>query len=119
MGKNIVKALIASLPDIIKEISKPYLANISLEIIAEAARNQNVAEPFLVGENEFKSELIGLLEQGKKNGFVNSKVDIPAFVHVFVNLLDGLCESFAFSVNIPKRRLVKSLENMIFASQSP
>jgi len=117
--KDVLKALREAMPEIIKEITKPDIARLTMEIGAEAARNADVAAPFIASEKKFKSDLIEALTRGQKNGFVDPSVDIRAFVHLFVNMLEGISGSFAFPTDVSIRKLTKSLDQVIHRTLSP
>ncbi|MEH6403720.1 MAG: TetR/AcrR family transcriptional regulator [Sneathiella sp.] len=117
--KNVLKALRQALPDIVKEISDPSLASLTLEIATEAARNPVVAKPFLENEEKFKTELVALLLSGQESGFVEKSIDISAFIHLFMHLLDGICTSHAFPSPLSQKASTKSLDHMIYRALSP
>jgi AcrR family transcriptional regulator len=117
--QDITRALRDALPDIVKEMTRPSVARLTLEIIAEAARNDAMSGPFLEGENAFKSQLVSLLDAGKAGGYVEETLDTAAFVHLFVNLLDSLSVSYAFPVKATRKSLVRSLDHILYRSLTP
>ncbi|MEJ2456733.1 MAG: helix-turn-helix domain containing protein [Novosphingobium sp.] len=112
-------ALRRALPEIVEELARPSVARLSLEIIAEAARNEDICRPFLECEAIFKDQLIELLKNGQSEGFVNGALDVEAFVHLFTNLLDSICVSYAFPVKVSKKSLVKTIDQFVSASLRP
>ena len=117
--QDITRALRDALPDIVKKMTKPPVARLTLEITAEAARNRALSVMFLEGENAFKSQLASLLDAGKAGGYVEETLDTAAFVHLFVNLLDSLSVSYAFPVKATRKSLVRGLDHILYRSLTP
>jgi AcrR family transcriptional regulator len=118
-SKDVTSALRRALPEIVEELARPSVARLSLEIIAEAARNEDICRPFLECEAIFQDQLIELLKNGQSEGFVNGALDVEAFVHLFTNLLDSICVSYAFPVKVSKKSLVKTIDQFVSASLRP
>ncbi|MEM9750045.1 MAG: TetR/AcrR family transcriptional regulator [Pseudomonadota bacterium] len=117
--KNIVKGLVAALPEIVEELSNPALAALTLEIVSEAARNPDVAKPFLAGETDFKRKLAELLKQGQASGRVEKTLDADAFADLFSNLLDSIAASYAFPNALSPERAEKTLAHVLKRSLTP
>ena len=115
---DLLTAMRQAIPEIVNYISDPATASFSVEIVAEAARNPDVAAPFLVGERRFKESLVEIIKTGQERGQVDTSVDAAGFVHLFVNLLDAICGSFAFPVSVSKSQITKSFDDMIVRTLS-
>lgn len=116
---DVVLALRQAMPKMLQELTDPLTASFSLEIVAEAARNPDIMMYFLESEQRFKLGLAQALRAGQDSGVVDRSLNIDGFVHLFVNLLDAICGSFAFPMTATRKEIGRTLDELIRRLLSP
>jgi AcrR family transcriptional regulator len=115
---NKLMAELAAAPDLVEALAEAVVslvmtvklekAIVDLEIMAESARNPELAKLFLKLEKEVHAQLAGALRNGQRSGQVSRAIDVNAAARLLIDLSYGLSGSGIGST--PKERTALAAE---------
>lgn len=115
-SKDIVRGLCEALPEILDELCDEQYGRLAIEIGAEASRNPAVAKVFVNNEKELRTALVDSLKKGQKRGTVDPKLHVDGAVFIILALFDGITGRSAFSRELSRKQIIKSVEQFLCQS---
>ncbi|MDX2224255.1 MAG: TetR/AcrR family transcriptional regulator [Rhodospirillaceae bacterium] len=86
---------------------------LTLEVGAEAARNDRIAEIFAAADADVRELLTAALRTGQERGEVRRNLDPAATAFVLIALVDGLIGRGAFPLPVPRKAVSAALADLI------
>ena len=112
---NVASALRTIVSDLIPEITDSTYARMSIEFVGEAGRNEEVANLFIKIEKDLRMCLEEAIKTSQKTGSVKKSVDPPSATTVILSLFDGLSVRSSFETIKNKKKLTKTVQELIRA----
>lgn len=112
---NVAGALHTIVSDLIPEITDSTYARMSIEFVGEAGRNEDVANLFVKIEKDLRMCLEQAIKTSQKAGSVKKSVDPPSATTAILSLFDGLSVRSSFETIKNRKKLTKTVQELIRA----
>jgi len=98
---------------VLRSYADPDEGHLAVEVLAEAARNPEVAEGFVRNVAEMKAGIMAALEGGLAGGLVDPDLAVGPAAEVLIALLDGLCARAILDPEHDPIRLLPTLRLLV------
>ena len=106
-------ALATMMPKLVQDLTNESYVRLTIELMAEASRNSDVATIFMRIEKEVTEGLIAAIRASKKAGNVRKNLDPSMTTLLLLSLLDGIAWRSTMEHIPDKRALVKTLNAFV------
>lgn len=110
---SILETMIDEVPAGIEHMMYPHSAALMLEIMAESARNPNVAAIMKEHKRQGKEQMVNLLKLEMAQRKVETHENIEMKTEIIHSLFDGLLLKAIFNPNIDKRELGQLMSKVL------
>ena len=98
---------------VLRSYADPDEGHLAVEVLAEAARNPEVAEGFVRNVTEMKAGIVAALEAGQAGGLVDPDLAVGPAAEILIALLDGLCARAILDPEHDPIRLLPTLRLLV------
>ncbi len=106
-------AVMTFVDEYLKEVTAPGVGVLIIEIAAEAARNDEVAEAFQGNHKQLCEALSGFLHNGQQKGEINREINADQASELVIDIIEGLATRCCLSGKNPSRAAIQEMKLLI------
>ena len=112
-SKNVKSAIFNVMRDLITLLTDKTYALAALEFSAESSRNESVAKHFRGGELRLVKAIETAIEESRKSGTVDKKIDPKSTAFLIMAMMDGIAFRSATLDKVDKKSIEKAFKQAL------